>query len=75
MLASGLIDVGGASMADDLSKRGPQDGKRININESYEVKAWCSKYGCTKARLVSAVAAVGPMSDKVEKYLKDHGKR
>ena len=62
-------------MADDLRKHGPEDGKGININESYEVKAWCNKYGCTKARLVSAVAAVGPMSDKVEKYLKDHGKR
>lgn len=27
-------------MADDLSKRGPQDRSRINVNQDYELQYW-----------------------------------
>jgi hypothetical protein len=35
-------------MADDLTKRGPQDASKVNINEPWEVNWWCAKFNCTK---------------------------
>ncbi len=32
-------------MADDLSKRGPQDATRINVNEAHEVRYWTQTGG------------------------------
>jgi hypothetical protein len=57
-------------MADDKSKKGPADAKRVNVNESYEVEYWTKKFGCTKAQLEAAVKKVGVMADDVEKELK-----
>lgn len=62
-------------MADDRSKRGPPGRKQINVDEPYEVKSWCAKFGCTKAELITARATVGPMAGEIEKYLKDQKKR
>ncbi|MBO0935646.1 DUF3606 domain-containing protein [Fibrella sp. HMF5335] len=56
-------------MADDKSKTGPADDKRINIHEDYEVAYWTKKFGCTKEQLTAAVKAVGVMAADVEKYL------
>ena len=57
-------------MADDKSKKGPADAKRVNVHESYEVEYWTKKFGCTKAELEAAVKKVGVMADDVEKELK-----
>jgi hypothetical protein len=57
-------------MADDKSKKGPADAKRVNVHESYEVEYWTKKFGCTKAQLEAAVKKVGVMADDVEKDLK-----
>jgi hypothetical protein len=38
-------------MADDLSKRGPADRIRINVNERHEVNYWTRELGVTEARL------------------------
>jgi hypothetical protein len=57
-------------MADDKSKRGGADRKRININEPYEVRYWSQKFGCTHAGLGAAVHAVGDSVAAVERYLK-----
>ena len=57
-------------MSDDLHKRRPQDSSKINVNEEWEVRFWCDKFGCTKEKLISAVKAVGVSADAVEKYLK-----
>lgn len=57
-------------MSDDLSNRGPKDRARVNVNEGYEMKYWCGKFGCTEAQLRAAVKAVGVMAVDVEKYLK-----
>ena len=57
-------------MSDDLTKRGPQDRARVNVNETHEVKYWCGKFGCTEAQLRAAVKAVGVMAVDVVRHLK-----
>ncbi|MDH1180866.1 DUF3606 domain-containing protein, partial [Achromobacter mucicolens] len=47
-------------MSDDLSKRGPQDRSRINVNEAHELRYWTQALGVTEAQLRDAVKAVGP---------------
>lgn len=56
-------------MADDLSKRGPADALRVNVNESWEVKYWTAHFKCTEAELRSAVRAVGVMSKDVRHHI------
>lgn len=56
-------------MADDLTKRRPQDASKINIHEPYEVNWWCHELGVTPAQLKAAVAAVGVSADAVKKHL------
>jgi hypothetical protein len=58
-----------AHMADDLSKKGPQDRSRINITEPYEVQYWADKFGVSKERLSEAVRKVGHSADIVGKEL------
>ncbi len=57
-------------MADDKSKRGPADRDRVNVNETYEVRHWTEKFGCTETQLRAAVKAVGVMAKDVEAFLK-----
>ena len=56
-------------MADDLSKRGPPDGMRINVNEDWELRDWSKHFGVPPAKLKEAVAAVGVMTKDVKRYL------
>lgn len=56
-------------MSDDLSKRGPQDRSRVNVNEAWEVRHWCTQFNCTEAQLRAAVKAVGVMVTDVRRYL------
>ena len=60
-------------MADDKSKTGGQDRKRINVNEDYELRDWAAKFGVTTAQLKQAAAEVGDRAAEVEQHLK--GKR
>lgn len=46
-------------MADDKTKRQPQDSSRVNIHEDYEVEYWTHKWGVTRAQLDAAVGKVG----------------
>jgi hypothetical protein len=57
-------------MPDDLTKRRPQDASRVNIHEPWEVRWWCSEFGCTEQQLRNAVAQVGTSADAVRRYLK-----
>ena len=59
-------------MADDTTKRGPQDAARVNVNEGHEVRYWTARFGVSKDELVAAVKAVGVMAADVEKKLKSH---
>ncbi len=56
-------------MSDDLGNRGPADRARVNIHEPWEVKWWCSEFGCTESQLKAAVNAVGVMASDVRAYL------
>lgn len=59
-------------MADDLTKRGPPDAIRINVNEAWELRDWSKHFGVTPERLKAAVAKVGVMTKDVAREL---GKR
>jgi uncharacterized protein DUF3606 len=57
-------------MANDRSKRGPQDRSRISLSEDYKVRYWSEKFGVSKERLAEAVRKVGNSAAAVEKELK-----
>ena len=56
-------------MADDLTKTGGADRKRINTREDFEVKHWSEKFGVSADELKRAVQKVGPMADDVARQL------
>lgn len=55
-------------MADDRSKKGPEDRSKISTSEDWEVRYWCDVLDVTKEELVSAVRAVGNGVDDVKRY-------
>ena len=57
-------------MADDKSKTGGQDRKRISLSEDYEVRDWAKKFNVTSEQLKAAVRAVGNDAATVEAHLK-----
>ena len=57
-------------MPDNKEKRQPEDAKRINVHEDYELRTWSQKFGCTPDQLRAAVKAVGTSAEAVEKHLK-----
>ncbi|EKS30266.1 DUF3606 domain-containing protein [Afipia felis] len=56
-------------MADDLSKKGPQDRSHINMQEDYEVKYWAHHLGVSREELKRAVDKVGTSAAAVRKEL------
>jgi hypothetical protein len=58
------------TMADDKSKSGGQDRKRISLSQDYEVRDWSKKFGVTPDELKAAVKAVGNDAAAVEAHLK-----
>lgn len=56
-------------MADDLTKKRPQDSSKINIHEPWEVRYWCSELKCTESQLIAAVKAVGTNVAAVRRHL------
>ncbi len=56
-------------MSDDKHKTGPQDGKRINLHEDYEVRYWTEALGVSKERLAALVKEHGNSADKVRQAL------
>jgi hypothetical protein len=55
-------------MADDFSKKGPQDRSRISITDPHEVQYWADKFGVNE-RLSEAVRKMGHSADIVAKEL------
>jgi hypothetical protein len=53
-------------MADDRTKRGPQDRRRISLREQYEVQYWTKKLGVTVDELKAAIKRVGNSAKAVE---------
>ena len=56
-------------MADDLTKRAPQDRSRINLSEEYEVRYWTKELGVSADELKRLVAQHGNSTDKVRQAL------
>lgn len=57
-------------MADDKTKTRPQDAKRIDVNEDYELRDWAKKFGVSPEKLKAAVKEVGTSAEAVEKHLR-----
>ena len=56
-------------MPDDLTKRHPLDGKRIDVNQPYEVKFWCKEFEVSEDELRNAVREVGTSAYEVWVHL------
>ncbi|EKO3405946.1 DUF3606 domain-containing protein [Vibrio fluvialis] len=56
-------------MPDNLKRTQPEDPKKINLAQSWEVDYWTKALGVSEARLRQAVKAVGVMVSDVKIYL------
>jgi hypothetical protein len=58
-----------ASMADDLTNRGPQDRSRISMSEDYEVRYWTKALGVSKEDLQKLVDEHGNSAANIKEVL------
>lgn len=56
-------------MADSLTKKGPADRLRINVNEDWELRWWCKALKITPEELRATVKKVGVMAADVRAAL------
>ena len=56
-------------MPDDLSKRHPLDGQRINTTQPYELYNWTRIFKCSEQDIKDAVNKVGNSVTAVRNYL------
>jgi len=56
-------------MADDLTKRGPEDQSHINLAEDYEIVYWTRELRVSEDELKRLVAQHGNSADKIRKAL------
>lgn len=56
-------------MSDDLTRKGPEDPTKINVNQSWEVDYWIDELGVAARQLRDAVNAVGPLVVDVKLHL------
>jgi hypothetical protein len=56
-------------MADDKTKVA-QDRRKIDLNQAYELRYWCMKFGVSEDKLHAAIQKVGTMADDVARELK-----
>jgi hypothetical protein len=45
------------------------DRERIDVNRNSEIVYWAERFGITRAQLIAAVAAAGPVAEDVERFL------
>jgi hypothetical protein len=55
--------------------RTPTDTTRVDLEEDWEVRWWCDRFGCTEIELRNAVRKVGPSTDDIELELKKAAKQ
>ena len=60
-------------MPDNLRRRGPEDPKKININQSWEIDYWTEKLNISEKTLKLAVGNAGPMVNNVKAWLRSKG--
>ncbi len=56
-------------MGDDLTKKEPQDGYKVNIHEAWKLVYWTKHFGVTKEQLIAAVKGVGTSKVAMKKEL------
>ena len=56
-------------MADDKTKVA-QDRRKIDLNQAYELRYWCTKLGVAEDKLHAAIRKVGTLADDVARELK-----
>lgn len=56
-------------MPDNKSRRGPEDGWYVSVNQRHEVRYWTGKWKCSEQELRDAVARVGPRVKNVAQAL------
>ncbi|HEY2250001.1 MAG TPA: DUF3606 domain-containing protein [Planctomycetaceae bacterium] len=56
-------------MADDKTKKAPQDSSKINIHEDYEVQYWTKRFGVSADVLKETVQKVGVSAEAVKRAL------
>ena len=54
--------------------RVPTDTNQVGLEQDWEVRWWCDRFGCTEVALRSAVARVGSSAPQVERELQAAGK-
>ena len=57
-------------MADNLTKKAPQDASKVNIHEKHEIDYWTQALGVPKDKLIAIVEEVGTSAAAVRKALK-----
>ena len=57
-------------MADDRTKRAPQDPVRINMDDEHEVQYWTRELGVDKDQLAQVIAKVGNLAAAVRRELR-----
>jgi hypothetical protein len=55
-------------MADDKTKIA-EDGRRIDVQQDYELRYWSGKFGVSEDQLKAVVQKVGTMADDVAREL------
>lgn len=68
-----FITKAGRKMPDNLNRRQPEDAKKINLNQPYEVRDWCDKFNCTEEELEAVTKKFKNNAEKVEEYLRNNG--
>ena len=56
-------------MPDNKKRRAPEDGKRINVHQAWEVRYWTKAFGISKDELVALVKEHGVSVKKVRAAL------
>ncbi len=59
-------------MSDQRNDYKPLDPGRVNALDPVELRWWCRELGCTEARLLAAIGAVGEHVSAVRQYLAAH---
>ena len=56
-------------MPDDLSKKGPADKAKVNVNEPRELKYWTKTLNVAEEKFKAALKAVGTRLEDIRKQL------
>jgi hypothetical protein len=59
----------------DKEERVPQDLTAVGLDEEWELRYWCTRFGTTEAELRECVIAVGPRVEHIEERLRKAGKK